>query len=252
MKRVVLAANSHPDYQFLLPITARVWDARTEYRPTIITSEVTEQLGPLKHDGIWDVHEVEMQRDRLYAKLCRWHSWNLCHKEDLLLLTDVDHWPVNGEFWNQDTGRPVTMFYGDAFQGRMHTTLGFRAKAFALKEITEGKSVQDRIEEIRNAPDNWDGRHSDDCAQSELVMKWKGYPNLCHMVERGPSPPKTRIDRSAWPEQFHLAGMVDAHLPRDASDGRVWRKILPLFDVLCPDQKEWVRKYRKDWEEEWL
>lgn len=252
MNRVVLAVNDHPDFKFLVPITARVWAARTGYRPTILTTSHIEELSPTKHDGIWDVHEVDCRRDRLYIKLCRWYSWMVCHKEDVLLLTDIDHWPIDGAFWNQDTGRPVTMFYGDAFQGRMHTTLGFRAKAFALQEITEGGDPDSRIAQIRQRPDDWDGRHSDDCAQSELVMKWAGYPSLCHMIERGPSPPKTRIDRSAWPEKFDLTGKVDAHLPRDASDGRVWRKILPLFDLLCPDQSAWVREYRKRWEEEWL
>ena len=229
---VVLAANSHPDYSFLLPITQAVWRCRTLYVPLSVPSH-----------GI--------QRDRMAIKLSRWYSWRYANPDDTLLLTDVDLWPIDGAFFNRPSARRVTLFYADAFQYKRHTTLNARFRADALKEITEGKTWQERLEEIRKRPDDWEGRHSDDCAQSELLMAWKGYPDECEMVERGPSPPATRIDRSRWPETFDITGMVDAHLPRDASDGRVWRKILPLFDLLCPSHSKWVREYRDRWEREY-
>lgn len=248
---VVLSANNHPDYQFLLPLTAILWAERTSYKPLVLTSRVTETLAMLRDSGTIRLEVVEHHNDRLYPKLARWYAYRYFTVRDdvtQFLLSDVDLWPIDGKWYDRPAKKAVTLFYADAYQYEMHATCHVRGTPRAFNEITKGGNASTRIEEIRKLPDDWDGRHSDDCAQSELLMAWKGYKDECEMVERGESPPKTRIDRSNWPSRFDLDGMIDAHLPRDASDGRVWRLIEPLFAKLAPSWAGWARCYRKAWE----
>jgi len=180
-------------------------------------------------------------------KLSRWHCHRHLKPGDQALLTDVDMWPIDGAFWNRPPTHEVTCFYGDAFQYSKHTTLGFRASMEALEAIAPG-TWQQRLDELWTLPEDHEYRHSDDASQSPLVLAWmQKNPGRYELIERGPSPPADRIDRSRWPETFDLTGMVDAHLPRDVSDRRVWNMILPLFDLLAPTWSGWARAYQSAW-----
>ena len=247
MYRVILAANNHPDYSFLIPLTAILWRERTMYKPLCIVSDAL-LAGDLRKLG-FDVGSETFFNDRMEAKLSRWysHSQPGVDRDDVLLLADVDAWPIDGAYWNRTAEKPVTCFYGDAYQGRRHCTHGFRATAMALKEICGG-GMHGRIDELRKLPMDDERRYSDDCAQSELFLKWmEGREQFVEILTRGPSPPKDRIDRSAWPESFNLTGKVDAHLPRDASDRRVWLQIRPLFRALAPGWADWADSYYESW-----
>lgn len=247
MNRVIIATNYHPDYLFLAPLTAILWATRTGYRPTIF-GPASKAVAFLEHSGMVDWHYAQFQNDRMAVKLSRWYSAFACGKEDDLLLSDADCWPVNGAFWDRPLTKLVTCFYGDAYQNKRHATHGFRAKAWVLADICEGKTRDGRLSELRKLPEDDERRWSDDASQAELVLKWMAeHPNDYELVERGPSPPKDRIDRSNWPSTFDLAGKVDAHLPRDASDRRVWMTIYPLFEKLAPDWAGWARAYYESW-----
>lgn len=245
---VVLAADSHPDYDFLIPLTSILWKERTMYKPLWIRHKGAG-FAPSTFGDVRD-HFGDFENDRLSVKLRRWHSWKFVNRDDTLLLQDVDIWPISSDFWNRPIEKSVTCFYGDAFQGKRHCTSGFRASAVALAQIASG-TAKERMEELRRLPEDHEYRHSDDAAQSPLVLKWmESHPGDYELINRGPSPPRDRIDRSAWPETFDLTGKVDAHLPRDASDKRVWNQILPLFDLLAPGWSGWVRAFRAAWERE--
>lgn len=248
MKYVVLAADNHPDFQFILPITAVLWAERTIYKPLVLSTYTGGELKSLAKQGIISLKTIgtEITANRLSIKLVRWYSWQWANPDDELFLMDADLWPIDGEFHNPKTDKDVVLFYADAYKGRMYSTAAVRARATALKEITKGESVTSRMREIAEYPEQWEGHHSDDCSQSELLLKWPGYPSHCHMINRGPSPPKTRIDRADWPTKFKLDGMIDAHLPRDIADVRVWKLIEPLFNLLAPYRIEWVKKYTRE------
>jgi hypothetical protein len=264
MNRVIIAVNVHPDYLFLAPLTAILWATRTGYRPTIFTSHETPSLTFLKRSGLCDLNVVNPQNDRMAIKLLRWYCYPFFNPDDALLLADVDCWPINGAFWDRPVTKPITCFYGDAYQGKRHATHGFRASVTAFRKICPvpddpmrymvaplcpGSS---RVAELRKLPEDDERRWSDDASQAELVLKWMAeHPNDYELVERGPSPPDNRIDRSDWPSTFAMLdfiGKADAHLPRDASDRRVWRMIYPLFEKLAPDWAGWARSYRDEWE----
>jgi len=248
--KVVLAADNHPDYSFLLPITAILWAKMTMYKPIVIWSKLNYCLNLLGDSGAIGLHCGTFQNDRMHVKLSRWHDISYqCEDDDMLLLQDVDTWPIDGTFWNREATKSVTCFYGDVFDGKAHTTQGFRATAKFFREVFPGTS-RERLEQIR--AEHPEGYYSDDAAQSPRVLRWmEDHPKDYVLVQRGPSPPADRIDRSAWPQGWTpetIKGKVDAHLPRDASDGRVWKQILPLFDLLAPDWSGWVRAYRSAWE----
>jgi hypothetical protein len=250
MRYVVLAANSHPDYQFLLPLSCILWKTRTTYTPLVLSTTENAQMDFLDAAGLADCRVYDgadpFPNDRLAIKLSRWYSWKHVENNDELLLMDVDLWPVNGEFWNLGTDEPLAHFYADAFKDRRHiATAGLRSTAIALQDITENKTWQERLAELRKLPEDDERRHSDDAAQAELYYKKE---RAMFRVERGAeTPPVNRIDRALWPTVFDL-NHADAHLPRDASDRRVWLKIKPLFDALAPGWKDWAKAYRDAWE----
>lgn len=259
--KAILATNSHPDYLFLAPLTAILWAARTGYRPVVFTSQETPSLAFLRRSGLLDLHVIGPQNDRMAIKLARWYCHSYFVAGDTLLLTDVDCWPIDGAFWDRPASKAVTCFYGDAYQGKRHATHGFRASVAAFRQIFTAYSFRreeflvracpgdDRLNELRALPEDDERRWSDDASQAALVLKWMAeHPDDYEIVKRGPSPPQDRIDRSDWPGAFDLAGKVDAHLPRDASDRRVWRMIYPLFEKLAPDWAGWAKAYRDEWE----
>jgi len=261
MNYVVLSADKHPDYQFLLPLTCILWATRTKLRPLAITAVETPALKFLSDADLIDVYLLnEIENDRLAIKLHRWYSYRIIcdtvygDSDDTLLLQDVDIWPIDSDFWNRSYSKPVTCHYGDAFQGKRHCTSGFRATSSTLREICP-TTVKDRLKQLRELPEDDERRHSDDAAQSDLVLKWmKANPDSYELIERGPSPPKNRIDRSNWTlylekdSRYANDLYVDAHLPRDASDRRVWKLIEPLFNHLAPEWAGWAATYRKAWE----
>ena len=199
MKRVILAANNHPDYSFLAPLTAILWATRTGYRPAVFTVRVTGVLDFLAKSGVIDLFPVTVKHDRMAIKLTRWYSytyfpWMGSEEGDRLLLMDVDCWPINGAFWDREKKARVVCHYGDAFQGKAHTTLGFEATCKALQEIAPG-NADERLKQIRKLPEDDERRHSDDAAQSLLVLAWMDkHPGQSELIKRGPSPPKDRID----------------------------------------------------------
>lgn len=252
LKYVVLAADSDASFQFLLPITSVLWAERTIYKPLVLTTRINKCLTTLAKEGTIELKIIgtEITRNLMSIKLTRWYSWQHVKAEDDLFLMDADLWPIDGEFHNPKTVKEVTLYYADAYKGKMYSTAAILAKASALKEITKGESVSHRLKECEKYPADWEGHHSDDCAQSLLLLKWSGYPAKCHMIDRGPSPPKTRIDRSDWPKTFTnklLEGKVDAHIPRECCDLRVWQMVEPLFTLLAPNRNEWVKNWRAEW-----
>lgn len=251
--RVVLAADKHPDYQFLLPLTAILWHERTAYRPYVLTP--SERPLPQEVASFCDVEFFLPCNNRLYTKLMRWYAPvkpKTFHVDDQVMLQDVDIWPIDPRFWVREDQKPLTCFYGDAFQGNRHCTSGFMATPDIYRQILGTKATaHDRLRELQAM--EWEmgseRLHSDDAAQSDLTVPWiKGNPQHVDLVQRGPSPPANRIDRSNWPEKFDLEGKVDAHLPRDASDRRVWLQIRPLFRMLAPGWADWADAYRDAWE----
>ena len=263
---VVLSVNSHPDYRFLAPLTAILWLERTVYKPLIFSSKPCQSLRMLNEAGAITLLEQEMPNDRLYVKLLRWYAWSSVLPEDALMPSDVDLWPIDGSWYQRPIQKPVTLFYSNAFQYKRHTTCHVRAtaetwRAIVCPDASHPPSAKEKLKSLHSlyAEDD-ERRHSDDAAMSEVLMKWPGYPNGCEMVERtGGGPPNRRIDRSNWPDRFNidcmihsdlLGNMIDAHLPRDCGDRRVWTKVLPLFDALAPKWSGFARVHRQLWERE--
>jgi hypothetical protein len=260
MRRVVLSSSRHRDYDFFLPLTAKMWQAVTGYSPLILLSHDEEHWrGSLALEGLRHFYfpchfigEVEESSTILTTKLARYYAACLdIPEEDYLLLSDIDLWPLE-KYWfcQQDWNKKVHILFANAHGYAKFPTCYVGMTVGKWREFIGSKtsSIKSALQMVVNKAwmfdidPSWSGWLSDE----EFV---KG--DLLDFVETHDTQfiegdyAKLRVDRAEWPQNLDLDGKVDAHLLRPGWDDKVWKEIRQIIQQKIPRYLAWADEYQE-------
>jgi len=269
MKRVVLSCTTSDTYDFFLPISARLWRERIGYEPVSILIGTPREWGSYGHckvvlnellgsgfpvelvghvPGITDANVSMAVRQQ--AAALPWLDPN-----DLLIVGDVDLFPIRSEFYNQpDPSKDqITICHAGIHGERFWPAYGPRMSVAAWREvmgIVAGnlkRSLEDafrdgKIEELiaANKADYRDSRlwfFDEEYASSKirasrfeiLRVQSNGWERLC---------------KNSWPAVVNALDYIDCHCPRPGWNKENWDKIRNvLSQVMSSDDLSWSDRY---------
>lgn len=266
MPYVVIGCSPSQPYDFLLPLTARLWRDRIGFEPILVLTgspaawAVRPVLPELTDFRCVMTGDLPGFRGGTVAQSSRQHIAALpwLQPDDFVLTSDADLWPISSAYYAQrDPAKAATFWYANAYNYEHHCTchIGMSvARWRAFMGLTPGNLRDQLLRTLQRdlAPQQtgldasasgWKAWNFDEHNTSALLRRQSWYPAECQMIERQGQPPKDRIDRTAWPETPAIDGMVDAHLRSSCFIDEHWRSVSPLWRQLHPDHA-WAEDYR--------
>lgn len=270
---VALASDPSPTYAFFLPITARLWMA-LGYRPLVqLVGTPAEWLADARLRLVLDetsragarIHWLGDPAPWYPSALSQWsrlfaHRTPRLHPSTWIVTSDVDMWPLSGEFFNRRTDG-VALWYANAYAPVWSDApkwpicyLGANANIWqevmggegGVAEATRGLLTAD----IGPDPSRWTSPSwsdvqwfGDEESFGRRLRAWPRFPVGVLPIDRAGQPPVDRVDRSAFPAVATTAGFADAHLLRPGHSSENWPRIAPL--VTDPDTRAWAETYRE-------
>ena len=259
---VVMGCDGHQDYIGGLPLSCKVWNELNNSRALVIMAGSKEELlRKYKYQIDWMrdagarifftpiAHgfrpATTAQVGRLFAHTIPWVDQN----SDYLLTSDADMWPLSADWFAKNKSPDkMSLWYANAAGGRTYPLCYVGAFARIWREVMGDKKtfMQNLESALTGIPDResmtewcWDEVYF-----SAQVKKWGGFPSRTHMVDRRGGPPIDRIDRSKWPVNPNIKGMVDAHLVRPVE--KKYTQVRPILEqLMTPEALAWCDNYVK-------
>lgn len=265
-KWVVISCTPNSLYDFFLPISARLWRKRIGYEPLIVlvgdekewesgharvvrdaTNERVEFFGTVP--GIPDAAVAMALRQQVSALEF--------DPEDILLIGDVDLFPVDMEFYHQYDPRknPVGVYYAETYGDKYWPAYGVSMSIKNWREVM-GVTVGDfrgsvervfsdenvRATGLADKIGTWDTRFwTFDERYASYKIKTSRFAKD---VATFPSFIGTKV-----PERFKLPAKpcaqdyVDFHCSRPGWNGENWPDIRHMLAQIIPDDIVWVDRY---------
>lgn len=265
---VVFSSNQVQSYEFMAPIAAMCWMARTEFKPVCLLTQTREHWDVPTGSVVVDMLErlevqrhyvgpiTEPYRTSVQAQASRQHA--AAHKifqpDDYIMTMDVDALPINGAwFSNVDWSKPCHIRNSTAWQHRWYTTFGFGATVAAWRSFMGygptgdiGALLQKNLDldltKERDTMSEWFFDEFLWCSRLKVSSLW---PDGCQFIARNVS--TDRVDRGCWPDVIgDIGGFIDAHVLRPSHKREHWHMVRALLTkLLSANQLEVVDQYHK-------
>jgi len=269
-RRVLLAMDNSPDYFFFAPIVSLLWQKYMGYCPVImLVGDVEDWVGNKQKKLVLDearkvgaeIHflpMIEGYRPASIAQNARLYISCIPTYTDMMyfLTSDMDMLPLNRDwFWKQDRSKRVHLDYSNVYNHAQYPLCYVGSTVHTWREIMNPSVPDNLIESMRaqfladRLLEETDGLKVwcyDEKMFGEKIKSWVGYPKECQMFDRYGCPPVDRIDRSCWPSEMVVKGMVDCHSVRPAHTSPNWEKVMSVLMQIMDDadvQAMW--KYRE-------
>lgn len=276
-RRVVLSSDTHPDYAFYLPLTALIWSLRG-WEPTVIAvggdnewrrSPLREAVAAAREVAgsfsYLDLPGLPFKRTSTVAQVSRLFGWLAAgtQDDDLVVTSDIDMWPIGP--WVLDVTVPTDAFTILGANAHMDTNgrptrfpiCYLAARAATWRDVIgDTPSIAAGVDRVLAVVPAEYGTHrgvplGEWCLDESYFFGrvWAGHLDRCRLVARDlAARGQMRLDRAAWHENWRLADLADAHLPRPGYSDENWPRVRRLLARLVPDlYLRWADSYRKGW-----
>lgn len=260
---VVLACDANEDYAFFAPITCAIW-RDFGFAPLLL----------LVGDGFaWVKAQAEAVGARClaigsagrhetstFAQVCRLFGYLACDREDWVITSDVDMWPLTSRFFVPRDEARFNLWYANVFAGQLYPVCYLGAPAPLWGHVMAGtgtvgdatrRALDDGLGADEEATAVWNFDERLFTSRLHAVPGWRG---LTVEIHRGGAPPRDRIDRSRWPCFITLRGKVDCHVLRPG-DGENWRRLRRVVRALERSGRvmrgtlRWADAYHRAWQQ---
>lgn len=271
-KWVVLSCTPNSQYDFFLPIATRLWRDRIGYEPVVVLvgSEKDWSSGHAKvaYDEIRGAARIEFFpvvegiTDAATSQVLRQHVSALeFDPDDVILIGDVDLFPVHREFYHQydPSKNPIGVYYADTYQDEYFPAYGVSMPVKNWREVM-GVTVGDLLGSVKRALTNenvkalgmaeeigvWDARFwtfderfaSFKIRNSRFSKDVAKFPRLFglrypHRVKLPPGP--------------YASDYVDFHCSRPGWTEENWPDIRHMLTQIMPDELRWLDSYVEDY-----
>lgn len=271
MNRAVMTSTTSSTYDFFLPICAKIWRIRFGYEPLIFfvgTPEewssghrkvVFDEIVKEKYPIEWLGH-VEGVDDSIISMSIRQHapalSW--LDPSDLMLVADIDLWPINKEFWApHDTNKnELAIRYSDMYEGGKYCAIGPCMSIANWREVM-GLIVGDPVGSMMKSFEDGGLRELvkfqkenpmaegvlwffDEITTTRRIVGSRFASNFLPMnvpYQEG------RLCKNTWPDKITASKYLDAHCPRPGWSYENWKKIKDLLRQILPSEFPWLDHY---------
>jgi hypothetical protein len=255
----VFSSNINSDFDFFLPLTSALWQ-RISFQPFIFLvgkeSEWLEKrnvvIEHLINQGVslQYVDEIPPVQTHSIAQIIRLFAY--CHINDAseIITTDADIWPLaNQGYWQNHDSTPIKNW---TFSGLQETPICY----VSMQSLTWRKVIGSRLPYGVSARDELFEQLKLGPGISPTI-DW-GYDQLLLSLRIKESELKTtsilripnhkldhRVDRGCW--EIDYPNDVDAHLLRPGWSIENWQRIISLFNMYLPEQREHFENYRNEY-----
>lgn len=250
-RHAIVATDAHPHYSFFAPLTAEMW-RRAGYEPIVLLiGEESRSMGVavrrLSDSGVRceRVCALPGYRTCNLSQIARIYGFALAAPGDYVIVSDMDMWPLAGEWFQRNEAAPghLALLYANNRQRFPMCYVGAEARVWReVCQVPDAGTVEQlahahllrHLSPATHAPDAW--QHDEEWLTAR-IHEWPGYPDRCHFVNRAAGePPADRLDRSAWAGRGpqHL----DAHLLRPGYAH--WPQLLATYG----EPPSWAEGYR--------
>ena len=229
----VISSDLSPKYAWYLPLTCLAWRDACGCEPLVIlvgsraaweadaAGRVALRYALKVGAKVSYIPQVSGYRTGTVAQVSRLFA--CCadvRRDDLLLTTDVDMWPLSrGAFSPMPGNDGMVLFYSNGCGDGTYPMCYLRATTETWRVVMR-PSVHDAAENVAlllrefsnpDGSDYWQEWYTDQRAFAARIKRWDGHPGRCLMVPRDGHPPVDRVWYGHWPRPLP-AGLVDAHL----------------------------------------
>lgn len=270
MKRVVLSCTSSSTYDFFLPISVKLWKKRIGYEP-IVFLVGTSQEWCNRHQGIV-LEETEKSGVRIEfvsrvdgipdSNLCmavRQHAAVILEfsPSDLMLVGDVDLFPIRTEFYHQHDPLkdPIVIYHADMYSDAYWPAYGPSMTVEIWREVMDLEEG-DLVGSLRKTFEI--GKISDLIAankanyhDSRLWVFDEQYASLRIRLSRfygrirriGTDDTNERLCRNRLPDKVDASRFIDFHCPRPGWTEENFKKIRGVLEQIVPGEIPWLDHY---------
>jgi len=265
-KWVVLSCTPNSQYDFFLPIAVRLWRKRIGYEPVIVLVGTEED---------WNSGHAKVARDATQGRIeffesipgipdsavsmaLRQHVSALeFASDDVILIGDVDLFPVSREFYHQHNPytNPVGVYYADAYGDEYWPAYGVSMPVSIWREvmgITPGyfRSSVERVftdENVRalgiaDKIGTWDSRFwlFDEKYTSLKIKTSRFASNVATFPStfEGRRPQRTKLPKNPYASDY-----VDFHCSRPGWTEENWPDIRYALAQIMPEDLRWLDSY---------
>ena len=268
-KWVVISCTPDPVYDFFLPIAVRLWRKRIGYEPAVflIGSDKDWSSGHAKvvYDEIKDLERVRFFSkingipDAATSLALRQHVSALedFDPDDLILVGDVDLFPVDRDFYHQydPTKNPVGVYYADMYAEQYFPAYGVSMPVRNWREVM-GIEVGDFLGSVARVftdenvkavglaekVGTWDTRFwtFDERFASWKIRNSRFTEHVAKFPEifRGKRPHRVKL-----PREPYVGDYVDFHCSRPGWTEENWPDIRFALAQMMPDDLRWLDGY---------
>lgn len=271
-KRVVLSCTPHDIYDFFLPISVRLWRSRIGYEPVVILVGSKEDWSSGHAKVVYD-EICGRERIEFFARIpglpdsavsmgLRQHVSALdFDPDDLLLIGDVDLFPVDREFYHRydPSKNPVGVYYAETYEhlgeGQYWPAYGVSMPVRNWREVM-GVTVGDfrgsveksftkenlRSLGMEDGNDVWDTRFwLFDEKYATFKIKTSRFAKD---VATFPRCVDNRYPyRFKLPHQPYVCDYVDFHCSRPGWNEENWPDIRYALAQMLPEDLRWIDRY---------
>ena len=267
-KRVVISCTPSNIYDFFLPISVRLWRKRIGYEPIVVLigSEQDWSSGQAKvvYDEIRGSERIEFFQgipgipDAAVSMGLRQHVSALdLDPDDLLLVGDVDLFPVDKSFYHQydPAKNPIGVYYADTYGDAYWPAYGVSMPVRNWREVmgVEVGNFRGSVERAFSRENltavglpgdtgDWDTRFwTFDERYASLKIKRSRFAKdtaLFKTLFEGKLPERFKL-----PSQPYAADYIDFHCSRPGWTEANWPDIRYALAQMLPDDLRWLDRY---------
>jgi hypothetical protein len=269
-KWVVLSCTPNSIYDFFLPIAVRIWKNRIGYQPAVILlgSEVEWCSG---HAGV--VYREILGKERIeffggipdlpeatVSQSVRQHVAALeFDPDDLLLIGDVDLFPVDRDFYHRydPSSGPVGVYYAEMYEDVYWPAYGVSMPVRNWREVMgitvgdlKGSLERTLLEgDVRTLVAAHDANPNDtrywffderNTTRKIRESRFAGEVLRFSMSVNGKEPWRVKL-----PPKPVASSYVDFHCSRPGWNGENWPDIRHMLAQMIPDDLQWLDRYLK-------
>lgn len=265
-KWVVLSCTPNSAYDFFLPIAVRLWRKRIGYEPVIVL---------VGSESDWSSGHAKVVRDATQGRVSlfesipgipdsavsmglRQHVSALEFAEDdVILIGDVDLFPVDREFYHryEPSRNPVGIYYAETYRDEYWPAYGVSMPVRNWREVmgvvvgdfrgsVQRAFTEENVKALGMADkvETWDTRFwTFDERYTSFKIKGSRFSNS---VATFPSALGTKVpQRLKLPAQPYAQDYVDFHCPRPGWTEDNWPDIRHMLAQMMPEDLRWIDDY---------
>jgi hypothetical protein len=266
-KRVVLSCTPNSVYDFFLPLAIRLWRCLIGYEPIVILVGTYGEWSFGHAKAVLD--EVRGESAEFFDRILDLPDSSVSmglrqnvaaldfDQDDVLLVGDVDLFPVDRDFYHRydPSKSPVGIYYADMYGGEYWPAYGVSMPVRNWREVmgltvgdfrgsVERMFLEGKVRELVAAhkADHRDTRFwtFDERYATQKIRESRFSKDVAEF----PSAVGDRRPlRVKLPRHPSAAGYIDFHCSRPGWNGENWPDIRTMLDQLLPEHMDWVDRY---------